>query len=123
MANVPAGAKTPEDHKPKTAKTEKVTVTLGEGDEAREAPALRVTVRGIEVTVLEEALNDFEVLDDIRAAQDQRDASRAPSLLRRITGDQYATILDGLRGPNGRVTVQDGTEFVFELFRALNPNS
>ncbi|MCC2031832.1 hypothetical protein [Microbacterium allomyrinae] len=123
MANVPAGAKTPEDHKPKTAKPEKITVTVGEGDDARELPALRVTVHDIEVTVLEEALNDFEVLDQSAQLQD-RNAAAFPRLLRLLVGDDdWRRILDELRGVNGRVAVEDGVAFVSDLMQALNPNS
>ncbi|MFB3980331.1 hypothetical protein [Microbacterium proteolyticum] len=131
MPTKPAGAKAPQDHQPKTEKpkVETVEVDLPDGfDEDdnpkyRKASARRVTVSGVEVTVLEEALNDFELLDDIRAAQDLNDGSRMPSLLRRLVGNDYSKVLDALRGPNGRVTVEAGSQFVWDLFKALNPNS
>lgn len=130
MPTTPAAAKAPQDRQPKTVKpkVEKTEVTLGEGDDARTVPARRVTMpvapaKDITVIIADEALDDFEVLDDIRAVQDANDASRLPSLLRRLVGDQYRTVLDQLRGPNGRVTTSDGAQFVLDLFQALNPNS
>lgn len=135
MPTKPAGAKTPQDHQPKTPKpkVEKIEIELPDGvdddgnEKTRKVPGHRITMKtpngtDVEVDIANEALDDFEVLDDIRAAQDQNDASRVPSLLRRLVGDQYRTVLDALRGPNGRVTTKVGTEFVFDLFKALNPN-
>ena len=117
--------KAPEDHKPKVEKpkVDKVEVPVGEGDAKRMVPAHRIALRGIVVTVLNENLDDFEVLDDIRALQDNEDASRMPSLLRRLIGDDYRRVLDALRGENGRVSVSDGSAFVLELIQALDPKS
>lgn len=129
MATRPTAAKAPQDHQPKTIKpkVEKVETVLGEGDDARTVSARQVTMpvapdKSVVVVVADEALDDFEVLDDIRAVQDQNDASRLPSLLRRLVGEQYRTVLDQLRGPNGRVSTSDGAQFVLDLFQALNPN-
>lgn len=127
----------PQDHKPKQDEVDEeefVSVTIevptGEVDDdgkpiSRTVPARRGKVRGIEVTVPEEALDDFEVLDDIRAAQDEEDASRLPALLRRLVGDEYRRVIAELKkqSPTGRVTVQDGTEFVFDLIQRIAPNS
>lgn len=132
MATTPAGVKAPEDHKTKTEKpnVEHVEIELPDGvdddgePKFRTVPARRVVLRDIEVTVPEEALDDFEVLDDIRAVQDNKDGSRLPSLLRRLAGpDEYKKVLEGLRGANGRVSVEDGSKFVLDLFAALAPNS
>ena len=85
---------------------------------------MRVTLGStIDVDVPDEALDDFEVLDDIRAVQDDNDPSRLPSLLRRLVGDQYREVLKALKGPNGRVTTEAGSTFVMDLFQALSPNS
>ncbi|MDF2992090.1 MAG: hypothetical protein K0S37_2604 [Microbacterium sp.] len=135
MPTKPAGAKAPTDHQPKTIKPkiEKIEIDLPDGldddDEPkfRKVPGRRVSMptalgKTVDVDVADEALDDFEVLDDIRAVQDQNDASRLPSLLRRLVGDQYRTVLDELRGANGRVSTSDGAQFVLDLFQALNPN-
>lgn len=142
MPNIPAGAKVPEDHKSETVKpkVEKIDVELPVIDDTgkpvldddkkpvvRVVPGRRVTMPtatgSIDVDVPNEALDDFEVLDDIRAVQDDNDASRLPSLLRRLVGDQYREVLKALKGPNGRVTTEAGSTFVMDLFQALSPNS
>lgn len=139
MPKIPAGATAPQDHQPKTEKpkVENVDIEVPELDETgkpafdddgnpktRTVPARRVSVEGIEVTVPEEALDDFELLDDIRAASDEQDASRLPSLLRRLVGQDYKRILSELRDPvTGRVAASAGTKFVWDVFGALNPNS
>lgn len=115
----------PQDHKLKVEKpkVDTVEITVGQGEEERTVPARRVAIRGIVVTVPDENLDDFEVLDDMRAVQDQQDASRFPALLRRLVGDDYKRVLDALRGPTGRVKVEDGILFVNDLIGALGPNS
>lgn len=117
--------RTPQDRQPKTEKpkVDTVEVTLGDGDAKRTVKARRVAIRGIVVTVPEENLDDFEVLDDMRALNDNQDPSRMPALLRRLVGDDFRRVLDALRGENGRVSVEDGSNYVLELIQALNPNS
>lgn len=114
-----AAPKKPQDHKPKV---EKIDVTLGDGDDARTVPARRVTIRGVTVTVADEALDDFELLDDL-AQLEEKKATRLPSVARRLFGDGYRDVLDALRGTNGRVTIEDATGFIRDVFGALNPNS
>ncbi|MBD8218199.1 hypothetical protein IFU40_06075 [Microbacterium sp. CFBP 13617] len=139
MAKIPEGATVPQDHQTKTEKpkVENVQIEVPELDakgmptfdddgnqKTRTVDARRTTVNDIEVTVLEEALDDFELLDDIRAAGDNGDASRLPSLLRRLVGDDYKRILDELRDPvTHRVSAAKGSQFVWDVFGALNPNS
>lgn len=113
-----AAPKKPADHKPKV---EKVEITVGEGDDARTIPARRVVVRGITVTVPDEALDDFELLDELAQLEDQK-ATRLPSVARRLFGDDYRSILDELRGPNGRVPIEAASTFIADVFGALNPN-
>ena len=118
-------AKKPQDHLPKVEKptVEKVQITLGEGDAAREVPAQRTVIKGITVTVADEALDDFELLDDLRAVDVDRNASRLPALLRRLVGDEYRDIIVSLRDEStGRVPIQSATEFIRGLMAALNPN-
>lgn len=120
-----AAPKKPQDHLPKIEKpkVETVEVTIGEGEEQRTAPAQRTTVQGITVTVLDESLDDFELLDDLRAVDVDRNASRLPALLRRLVGDDYRDIMDQLRdSQSGRVPIQKATEFIRGLMEALNPN-
>ncbi|MFZ4841179.1 hypothetical protein [Mycetocola saprophilus] len=99
--------KKPQDHK------KKVEVVDG---------AFRVTVRGIDLSVPKDVMDDFELLDDLAAAQ-KRDAVRLPSMLHRLVGEDFGRVMDGLRGENGRVSLEEGSEFVKELFEAIAPNS
>lgn len=137
MPKIPEGATAPQDHQPKKSKIENIKVEVPELDarglptfdddgkqKTRTVDARRTMVNDIEVTVLEEALDDFELLDDIRAAADNEDAARMPSLLRRMVGDDYKRILDELRDPvTRRVSAAKGSQFVWDVFTALNPNS
>lgn len=106
---LPAG-KTPQDRRPK-AEPEPTVVT--------------VTVRDVEWTVPTEALDDFELLDDLNALDQHGDGTRLPAVMRRFLGDdQFAKAMKLLRDPStGRVTVETGTVFFWDLMEALNPNS
>ena len=105
--------KKPQDHLPKV---EKPKVEKVEGGK-------KVTLSGVTVLVPDEALDDFELLDDLRAVDVDKNASRLPALLRRLVGDDYTLIMDALRNKEtGRVPIQSGTEFIRDLMGALNPN-
>jgi len=117
--------KKPEDHKQKTVKpvVETVEVTLGAGDTERKVSAKRTVLRGITVTVLDESLDDFELLDDLRSVDVDNNPAAMPSLLRRLVGDDYKDVMDQLRDETTkRVSIVTGAEFVKEIFEALNPN-
>lgn len=106
---IPDGAKLPQDHKEKDAKeTHKV-----------------VTVRGKEWSVPLDALDDFELLDDLNALDQRDDPTRLPAVLRRLLGgDQWKLAMEVLREKeSGRVRTEAGASFVMELIQALNPNS
>ena len=104
---IPEGVKQPQDRKP-----------------AATPETLTAKVNGVEFTVDAEVLDDFELLDDM-SRLDDGDASRLPSLLRRMLGsEQYRTALESCRDKDtGRVSVEAGAEFVGELMGALDPNS
>lgn len=102
----------PEDHKP-------VKLPVKTIDGGRE-----VTLRGVTVTVYDEVLDDFELLDDLRAVDVDKNASRLPALLRRLLGDDWSKAMDALRDKGtGRVSIADGTAFINELMGALSPES
>lgn len=123
MAEAKKAAAQPQDHKAKAEKPkiDKVEIEV----DGRTIPASRVAITGIVVTVPDEALDDFEFLDDLRAMQDLQDASRVPSLLRRlVTVEDYRRVLDALRDQKtGRVSIEAGSTFVSTLIEALNPSS
>lgn len=80
---------------------------------------LTATVAGQEWTVDRDALDDFELLDDLGEIEDGN-AARMPRVLRRLLGDQYKAALDTIRDPQtGKVGVEAGAQFVRELFEAL----
>ena len=110
----PAGAKKPTDHQ---AKADKPTVTKVDG--GRE-----FTHKGFTVTVPDDAFDDFELLDDLRAVQVEQEAQRFPGLLRRLVGpDGYRKVMDGLRDPETtRVSIEAGVEYISALFEAIAPN-
>lgn len=77
----------------------------------------------LSVTVLKESLDDFELLDDLRAIDVDQNASRLPSLLRRLVGDQFKSVMDALRNDSGRVPIEPAQQWLRDLMEALNPNS
>ena len=104
----PANVKKPADHKPKKVETG--------GDR-------KVKIRGIELAIAADALDDFELLDDLGALEEGNGA-RLPSVLRRLVGDQYRPLLDAVRDEeSGRVSIEAGGELVQEILAALDPNS
>lgn len=112
----PAGAKKPQDRKPKVEPDRKVTVTE-EGD------GYKVTFRDIELHIVEEATNDYELVEDLA----EEDPAKMPGVLRKLFGDDgYHALKEALRNPDtGRITV-DGPgsigEFLTDLFEAINPS-
>ena len=113
----PASAKKPQDHKPKE-EAPKAKATEVEG-------GYQVELHGAEFFVANEALDDFELLDDLQSADRGQDATRLPSILRRLIGEEgYRTAMDVLRSrsENGRVTIEAGGEFIRTLFGSLDPN-
>jgi|GEM_PF-1594266 len=123
---VPKGAKKPADRQPKVEKAKVV-------DGRRE-----VTVRGIALSIPENAFDDFETLDDIDAIEeasrlgDSMDEANAGDatmrfvrLLRRLLSpEDVRRVHKALRDPEtGRYPIETGATFVGELLAAANPNS
>lgn len=94
------------------------------GDETRVTfPDLLVSGEPLTVTVPKDALDDFELLEDLNAIDVEKKASRLPAVLQRLVGDQYSDVLDALRGDSGRVSITTAAEWIGELLGALDPNS
>lgn len=109
-----AEKKKPQDHKPKTEKPKVEDVDGGK----------KVTLHGVTVVVPFEAIDDFELLEELHDLDKKQNGVQLPGILRRLVGDQYKGVLDHLRDKStGRVPIQTGTRFVFDLVKALNPNS
>lgn len=108
MPEVPATAKKPTDRQPKKTDDDVITATIA----------------GKEWKVPADALDDFELLDDLNALEQREDGTRLPSILRRLLGDQWRDAMDAVRdGDSGRVTIEAGSKFVQELMEGINPNS
>ena len=108
MPAAPENAKKPSDHK-KKAETAQQDRT--------------VTIRGVEVTVAADAMDDFELLDDLGELENGN-GGRLPRILRRLAGDAYRPLLEAVRdGETGRVPVEAGAELAREILEALDPNS
>lgn len=81
-----------------------------------------VTVHGETLTVPADALDDFELLDDL-ARVESGEGQRLPSLLRRLLGEDYKRALDLVRDEEtGRVPLDAGATLVQDILGALNPN-
>lgn len=127
---VPDGVKQPTDHRPKTEKPVKPTATKVDG-----GMEITYPVKGsakpdqdastFTVLVPTDALDDFELLSDLREVQDGEDPSYFPRMLRRLVGAEgYTEVMNGLREPKtGRVSMEDGVQFVQDVFEAIAPNS
>lgn len=95
---------------------------------------VRVQLHGVDWKIDPATMDDFELLDDLNALDQKEDATRMPSVLRRFLtipdkdGDpddsQFRLAMDTLRDKKtGRVTVEAGSRFVWDLLAELNPNS
>lgn|GEM_PF-3549395 len=100
-AKRPATAKKPQDRKPKAGV---------------------VIVSGVELVVDKDTLDDFELLDDMDRLQNGDNTRLAP-VMRRLTGDKFGEAMEALRGDDGRVRLQAASEFIRDVFEAVDPNS
>lgn len=102
----------PQDHKPKAAEVEKAARVL--------------EIRGVSYTLDEDALDDFELLGDLRSLDSggTEAALSMPRILKAFLGaDQYRTALDSIRDKDtGRVGIEAGAGFVGDLLKAISPN-
>lgn len=87
-----------------------------------------VTHSGVTVSIPFAALDDFEMLRDLGRMQDPSVAdpvklTMVPAVFSRFFGDaQAGHVLNALRDPQtGRVKIATASEFLFDVFRALNP--
>lgn len=102
--------KKPQDRKPKKPSKKKI-----EG-------GWEVTVDGITVVILEEALDDWELVEAVRDSE-RGQGARAIDVAERLFGDEYRDVLEKFRGDNGRVSVQRFLKFIQEVFTLLSQNS
>ena len=106
---IPAGVKQPTDRQEK----------------ATEPSSIRTaTVRGVDVQLDTDLLDDFELMDDIARVEDG-DVTRATKVLRRLLSDEdRAALMETARDPiTKRIDIQAGMVVVQELFGTFDPNS
>lgn len=102
--------KKPQDRKPK-----KSTVETVEGGK-------KVTHAGKTIFIADDAIDDWELLDDLSEVQNGN-GSRVVSVAKRLFGDEYKKVIEQFRNDNGRVKATEFSKFVQEVFILLNPSS
>ena len=105
----PAAAKKPTDRQPKATNDTTITVTVG----------------GQEWTVEKEALDDFELLEDLNRAETDQDPMVFPSIFNRLVGEGgWDRAKEACRDEkSGRVRLSGVSTLLGELLGALDPNS
>lgn len=120
---IPDGVKQPEDRKPKAEDAEQTEEQrVAERAEAatvvHEDGSTRITLDGVTIAVSDDARDDFELLaaiaqmDDAHARGSNKVLAYFPEVLRRLAGEAgWRTVMNGLRGDNGRVKVERAVDF------------
>lgn len=109
---IPASAKKPADRK-----------TADDG-----AP-IKVTVRGVEVTIDRDVLNDWTFVEDMAVADAGGDDAlfAGVRILRMLAGDSYRELRATVADKDGKVTIEAGSEgllpLIQEILEAASPNS
>lgn len=85
---------------------------------ASETP-VTVNVKGIDVTVDKEAMNDIEVVELLGEMQDGN-IFAFPKLCKRVFGDQYPKVKSALANKAGVTTATSMTGFFNELMAKMN---
>ncbi|MCL2089844.1 MAG: hypothetical protein FWH11_01230 [Micrococcales bacterium] len=105
--------KKPQDHRKKAKRPKKATPSPTHG-----APVeYRITVRGMELVVTEDALDDWDVVEELN----DRSGGGMPSAVRRILGPAQDAKVRALctDEKTGRVVGSQMAEWVAEFFEAL----
>lgn len=110
--------KAPADHQPKKTKNKTTMVRTAEG--------AQVTMRGITVTMVNEAFDDWELLEALSEldADNPKSITILPGLLKRALAPGDADkVKKLLRDPKtGRIPLRAGVGFFLDLMKAVNPN-
>lgn len=85
---------------------------------ANETP-VTVNVKGIDVTVDKEVMNDIEVVELLGEVQDGN-IFAFPKLCKRVFGDQYPKVKSALANKAGITTAMSMTEVFKELMEKMN---
>lgn len=97
---------------------EKPVVTQTDG-------SFTVEYKGFKAVVGPDALNDFELLDDLVSMDEADGYTRLPGVMKRLFGkERFKEALATLRDPEtGRVSVAAADWFLGEVLSGLNPTS
>lgn len=87
-------------------------------DKANATP-VTVTVKGVDVTVDKEVMNDIEVVELLGEMQDGN-IFAFPKLCKRVFGEQYPKVKSALANKAGVTTATSMTEFFNELMEKMN---
>ena len=86
-----------------------------------------VTIDGIDITIDPNRMDDWDLLETLYLLQDDPQANVlqvVPFLKRFLGDDTYKKVKDTLRDTEtGRLTTTRVSEFLTELFKAIDPNS
>ena len=88
----------------------------------------RVNVRGIDIGIDPKVLDDWEFMESLYdlQADPTNNALQIIPFLRRLLGDSYDKVKNGLRGADGRIDGETMGAFLIELFEEMGkafPNS
>lgn len=131
---IPADVKQPEDRKPKAdvdpeeTEAERIQALADTAVTVEVEGGTKVTMCGFTVLIPEGARDDFELLAEVgqmdqKMARGRKMAAIAhfPAIMRALAGDDgYRTVLNEMRGDNGRVAVLPAVDYVTALLLVLN---
>jgi len=129
---IPADVKQPEDRKPKAADVEeteedRIQALADTAVVVEVEGGTKVTLNGFTVLIPEGARDDFELLAEVGMMDQKIARGRGPSamahfpaIMRALAGDDgYRTVLNAMRGDNGRVPVEPAIDYVLALLTVM----
>ena len=129
---IPDGVKQPEDRKApadvEDFEEERIKALADTAALVEVDGGTKVTMSGFTVLIPEGARDDFELLAEVgqmdqKIARGRQMAAMAhfPAIMRSLAGDDgYRTVLNSMRGENGRVPVQPAIDYVLALLTVMN---
>ena len=86
--------------------------------ESKKPRKVKVTAKGVTVSVDPNVFDDIDLLEDIGECQDGN-MFAFPRVLKKMFGRDYQNVHDKLKGKRGVTTVTEMTEFFTEVMKAL----
>lgn len=103
------------------SETTKTVVKKPQDRKPKQDEPILITVSGVELTVPRDVMDDIELIDDINSV-DSGNMLAMPGLLRRVFGDQYASLIEAIRDPEtGKASMTKGADAIKQVFEAV-PN-